>query len=114
MRPSWGTQRVNQPTPGSDMQAATRGVFRNPDSSKNLTEPQACVRARRYCADHRRVEDDALGARDAIMTAYIRHRELIQDITERKYRPWLFETGRNVVIRHEEVTTAAMLRRTAS
>ena len=60
------------------------------------------------------LEDDALGGREAIMTAYLRHRELIQDITERKYRVCRFETGSNVVVRHEEVTTAAMLRRTAS
>ena len=49
------------------------------------------------------LEDNALGGSDAIVTSYFRHRELIKDIVERKYRARRFETGGSVVVRLQDL-----------
>ena len=49
------------------------------------------------------LEDDALTDPDAIVTAYLRNKELIQDIVERKYRAHRFETGGIVVVRLQDL-----------
>jgi Protein of unknown function (DUF1488) len=49
------------------------------------------------------LEDDALTDPDAIVTAYLRNRELIQDIVARKYRASRFETGGIVVVRLQDL-----------
>ena len=49
------------------------------------------------------LESDALAGPDAMVTAYGRHRELIQEIAERKYQARRFEVGGNVVVRLEDV-----------
>ena len=49
------------------------------------------------------LEDHALTDPDAIVTAYLRNRELIQDIVERKYRVHRFETGGIVVVRLQDL-----------
>ena len=49
------------------------------------------------------LEDDALTDPDAIVTAYRRNRELIQDIVVRKYRAHRLETGGIVVVRLQDL-----------
>jgi len=49
------------------------------------------------------LEDGALTDPDAIVPAYLRNRELIQDIVERKYRAHRFETGGIVVVRLQDL-----------
>ena len=50
------------------------------------------------------LEDHALTDPDAIVTAYRRNRQIIQDIVERKYRAHRFETGAIVVIRLQDLS----------
>jgi Protein of unknown function (DUF1488). len=50
------------------------------------------------------LEDDALAGVHAMVITYRRHRELIQEITERKYRMRRLEDGGRVVVRLEDVT----------
>jgi hypothetical protein len=49
------------------------------------------------------LEDQALTDPEAIVTAYRRNRQIIQDIVERKYRAHRFETGGIVVIRLQDL-----------
>ena len=75
------------------------------------TEGLALVRCGVSITALAELEDDALGGSDAIVTTYLRHRELIQDIAERKYRARRFETGGNVVVRLQDVIAKVPLRR---
>jgi hypothetical protein len=54
------------------------------------------------------LEDHALTDPDAIVTAYFRNRDLIQDIVERKYRAHRFETGGIVVVRLQDLPAQAL------
>ena len=47
--------------------------------------------------------EDALADSEAMVSAYLRNRELIRDIVERKYRAHRFETGGIVVIRLQDL-----------
>ena len=49
------------------------------------------------------LEEDALTSPDAMVSACLRNRELIQDIVERKYRAHRFETGGIVVVRLQDL-----------
>jgi hypothetical protein len=49
------------------------------------------------------LEDDGLTDPDTIVTAYLRNRELIQDIVEPKYLAHRFETGGIVVVRPQDL-----------
>ena len=49
------------------------------------------------------LEDGALTDPDAIVSAYLRNRQLIQHIVERKYRAHRFETGGIVVVRLQDL-----------
>jgi hypothetical protein len=49
------------------------------------------------------LEDGALIGPDAMTATYLRNRELIQDIVERKYRAHRFETGGIVVVRLQDL-----------
>jgi hypothetical protein len=49
------------------------------------------------------LEDQALSDSDAVVSAYLRNGELIQDIVERKYRAHRFETGGIVVVRLQDL-----------
>ena len=49
------------------------------------------------------LEEDALTSPDAMVSAYLRNRELIQDIVERKHRAHRFETGGIVVVRLQDL-----------
>jgi Protein of unknown function (DUF1488) len=49
------------------------------------------------------LEDRALGGADEAVTSFFRHRDLIQDIAERKYRARRFETGGRVVVRLQDL-----------
>ena len=51
------------------------------------------------------LDDHALTDPDSIASAYLRNRELIQDIVERKYRAHRFETGGIVVVRLQDLPT---------
>jgi hypothetical protein len=67
------------------------------------TEGQAVVRCGVSIAALAELEDDALGGPEAIVGSYLRHRELIRDIAERKYRAHRFETGGSVVVRLQDL-----------
>jgi hypothetical protein len=47
--------------------------------------------------------EDALADSEAMVSAYLRNRELIRDIVERKYRAHRFETGGIVVVRLQDL-----------
>jgi hypothetical protein len=47
--------------------------------------------------------DSAFGVPRSIVDSYLEHRELIQEITERKYRAHRFETGGRVIVRLQDV-----------
>jgi len=49
------------------------------------------------------LEKDALTDPDAMVSAYLRNRELIQDIVERKYSAHRFESGRIIVVRLQDL-----------
>ena len=49
------------------------------------------------------LEEDALTDPEAMVSAYLRNRELIQDIVARKYRAHRFETGGIVVVRLQDL-----------
>jgi len=49
------------------------------------------------------LEDQALSDPEAIVTAYFRNEELIQDIVERKYRAHRIEIGGVVVVRLQDL-----------
>ena len=49
------------------------------------------------------LEDQALSDPEAIVTAYFRNRELIQDIVERKYSAHRFESGGIIVVRIQDL-----------
>jgi hypothetical protein len=49
------------------------------------------------------LEEDALTDPDVMVSAYLRNRELIQNIVERKYRAHRFETGGIVVVRLQDL-----------
>ena len=50
-------------------------------------------------------ENSALGGADDLVNSFFRHRDLIHDIAERKYRARRFETGGNVVVRLQDLAT---------
>jgi len=49
------------------------------------------------------LEEDALTDPDAMVSAYLRNRELIQDIVKRKYSAHRFESGRIIVVRLQDL-----------
>jgi hypothetical protein len=49
------------------------------------------------------LEDNAFSGPDEIVTSYFKHRHLIQDIAERKYRAHRFETGGKVIVRLQDL-----------
>ena len=67
------------------------------------TEKGALVRCGISTAALAALEDSALGEAEEIVKSFLRHRDLIQDIAERKYRARRFETGGSVVVRLQDL-----------
>lgn len=50
-----------------------------------------------------KLEANALGGADEIVTCFFKHRDLFPDIAERKYRARRFETGGSVIVRLQDL-----------
>ena len=49
------------------------------------------------------LEDTAFSKPDEIVSSYFKHRNLIQDIAERKHRAGRFETGGKIIVRLQDL-----------